>query len=52
MKTIEELNKSKTPIIQIDSSLEKYKDMPLFQEKVDKANEVLRTVGLPKLESE
>ena len=32
----------------MDSSLEKYKDMPLFQDKVDKANEMLRIVELPK----
>jgi hypothetical protein len=51
MKTIQELNKKKIPIIRIDNSLEKYKKIPLFQEKVDKANEVLRTVGLPKLKS-
>lgn len=49
MKTIKELNERKIPIVRIDNSLEKYKDMPIFQEKVDKANETLRTVGLPKL---
>jgi hypothetical protein len=46
--TIKELNKKKTPIVRIDNSLEKYKELPLFQDKVDKANEMLRTVGLPK----
>ena len=49
MKTVKELNEKKIPIIRIDKSLEKYKDIPLFQNKVDKANEMLRTVGLPKL---
>jgi hypothetical protein len=49
MKTIKKLNEKKIPIIRIDNSLEKYKKMPLFQDKVDKANEMLRTVGLPKL---
>lgn len=49
MKTIKELNKKKVPIIRIDNSLEKYKSIPVFQEKVDMANEVLRTVGLPKV---
>ena len=48
MSIIDELNKWKTPIDLIDNSLTKYKDLPLFQEKVDKANEMLRTVGLPK----
>jgi len=50
MKTIKELNEKNLPIVRIDNSLEKYKKMPIFQEKVDKANEVLRTVGLPKFE--
>jgi hypothetical protein len=45
--TIKELNRRKVPIVIIDKSLEKYKDMPIFQDKVDKANEMLRTVGLP-----
>jgi hypothetical protein len=45
---IEELNKRKTPVVIIDNSLKKYKNMPVFQDKVDKANEMLRTVGLPK----
>jgi hypothetical protein len=49
MKTIQELNENKIPIIRIDNSLEKYKAMPLFQDKVDKANEMLRTIGLPKM---
>ncbi len=49
MNTIKKLNEKKIPIIRIDNSLEKYKKMPLFQDKVDKANEMLRTVGLPKL---
>lgn len=45
---IKELNKKKVPIIRIDNSLEKFKDIPVFQEKVDKANVMLRTIGLPK----
>lgn len=49
MKTVKELNKKKLPIVQIDNSLEKYKKLPIFQDKVDKANEVLRKVGLPKV---
>jgi hypothetical protein len=48
MKTIQELNEKKIPVVRIDNSLEKYKVIPIFQEKVDKANEMLRTVGLPK----
>ena len=49
MKTIKELNEKKVPIVRIDNSLEKYKTMPIFQAKVDKANEMLRTIGLPKV---
>lgn len=48
MNILQELNEKKIPIIRIDNSLEKYKSMPIFQEKVDKANEMLKTVGLPK----
>ena len=51
MKTIKDLNDKKLPIVRIDKSLEKYKTMPIFQEKLDKANEVLKTAGLPKLAS-
>jgi len=43
MKTIDR----KAPIVRIDNSLEKYIKMPIFQEKLDLANEVLRTVGPP-----
>ena len=50
MKTIKELNEKGIPIVRIDDSLEKYKTIPIFQDKVDKANEVLRIVGLPKLD--
>ncbi len=48
MKKIDELNKSKLPIVKIDKSLGEYKDKVLFKEKVEKANETLRKVGLPK----
>lgn len=47
MMTIEELNKRKTPIVVIDNSLEKYKDVVLFPEKLAKANDVLKRIGLP-----
>ena len=45
---IKDLNNSKTPMIIIDRSLEKFKKLPLFQEKVDKANKILHKAGLPK----
>ena len=45
---IDDLNKAKLPIVTIDKGLEKYKTKVLFKEKLDKANEVLKTIGLPK----
>lgn len=43
-----DLNKKKTPIVKIDSKLEKYRGKILFPEKLKKANEILDRVGLPK----
>ena len=45
---IKDLNKKKVPIVKIDKSLNKYSDKVLFPEKLEKANEMLRTIGLPK----
>lgn len=45
---IKALNKKKTPIVKIDKSLEKFKDKVLFKDKLDNANTILKTVGLPK----
>jgi len=45
---IRDLNKSKLPVVRVDKSLEKYKDQVLFKDKLDKANDMLKTVGLPK----
>ncbi|MEP6903671.1 MAG: hypothetical protein ABJA66_18255 [Actinomycetota bacterium] len=45
---IKELNESKLPIVRIDKSLDKYKNKVLFKEKVEKANEALINIGLPK----
>ena len=52
MTTIEKLNKSKTPIVKIDKSLEKFRGKNLFPEKLAKANEVIAKVGLPETTSE
>ncbi len=49
MTTIKELNKKKAPTVRIDKSLNKYNDVVLYPDKVEKANEMLRTIGLPKL---
>jgi hypothetical protein len=48
MKTSQEILASKVPIVQIDSSLEKYRNKVLFPEKLAKANALLKTVKLPK----
>jgi hypothetical protein len=45
---VDELNNIRKPNVIIDDSLDKYKDLCLFPEKVDKANQMLRTTGLPK----
>jgi hypothetical protein len=48
---IKEINKKNVPIVQIDKSLNKYNNVVLFPEKLEKANEMLRTVGLPNLKT-
>jgi len=48
MKITTELKKRKIPIVKIDKSLNKYDDKVLFPDKLEKANEMLRKVGLPK----
>jgi hypothetical protein len=48
MKTIEEINAAKIPIIQIDESLAIYKNKILFPQKLEKANATLKKLGLPK----
>ncbi len=47
-KTIQSLNKRKIPIVKIDDSLNEYSTKPIFQKKLDKANKILKTAGLPK----
>jgi hypothetical protein len=48
MKITTELKKRKIPIVKIDKSLNKYDNIVLFPDKLEKANEMLRKVGLPK----
>jgi hypothetical protein len=38
----------KPTILKVDKKLDKYLEKGLFKEKVDKANHILKTVGLPK----
>ena len=49
MKTKKQLKAQKVPSIRIDRSLDKYDQVVLFPHKLAKANEMLRTVGLPKV---
>lgn len=42
-------NDKKPTVIKVDKNLDKYLDKGLFKDKISKANEVLKTVGLPKL---
>jgi hypothetical protein len=46
---IKELNTKMKPVILIDKSLDFFNDKILFPEKVAKANEMLKKVGLPKM---
>ena len=46
-KFIQDLNKSKVPIVIIDPSLEKYRDQILFPEKLARAEELLKNAKLP-----
>jgi hypothetical protein len=46
---IKELNTKKRPVILIDKSLDFFNDKVLFPEKVAKANEMLKKIGLPKM---
>lgn len=48
MKITEEIKKRKIPIVRIDKSLNKFDNTILFPEKLKKANEMLKKVGLPK----
>ncbi|GLU56936.1 hypothetical protein [Dyadobacter frigoris] len=48
MKVTDELKKRKTPIVRVDKSLDKFDDKVLFPEKLEKANEMLKKIGLPK----
>jgi len=48
MNVTEELKNSKMPVVRIDKSLNKYDDIILFPDKLEKANEMLRRVGIPK----
>jgi len=48
-KKIEELNKSKSPIVAIDPSLNKYQGKVLFPKKLSIAEEKLKGVKMPEI---
>ena len=48
MKVITEIKKRKIPIVRVDESLNEYDDKILFPDKLEKANEMLKKIGLPK----
>lgn len=50
--TIKKLNTSKTPIVKINKSLNKLADKVLFPEKLEEANNMLKTVRLPQKKSQ
>jgi hypothetical protein len=48
MTTIQRVNKLKIPIFKVNPALDAYLEMPMFEDKIATANEILRTAGLPK----
>jgi hypothetical protein len=46
---IDELNKSKVPIVKIDKKLERFRGKVLFPEKLALANKLLTNAKLPKI---
>jgi len=48
MNTVAELTRRKVPIVRVDEALNMYDDRILFPDKLEKANEMLRKIGLPK----
>ena len=47
---VKEIDTKKKPIVLVDKSLDFFNDKVLFPKKLGKANEMLKKVGLPKLE--
>lgn len=46
--TLKELNKSKTPIVRLNKSLDKLATKILFPEKLEEANKLLKKISPPK----
>jgi hypothetical protein len=45
---MKKVKKSKEVAVRIDKSLNRYENKVLFPDKVEKANEMLKKIGLPK----
>lgn len=45
---IKTINTKKKPIVVIDKTLDFFNDKVLFPKQVEKVNEILRNIGLPK----
>ncbi|MBK8808162.1 MAG: hypothetical protein IPO21_16665 [Bacteroidales bacterium] len=45
---LKSINENKIPIVKIDKKLERFRGRTLFPEKLQKTNEILARVGLPK----
>ena len=46
---IQELNKSKIPLVKINKKLDRFKGKVLFKEKLEMANKLLDNAVLPKI---
>ena len=51
MKSILKPNDKKVPVVRIDKSLNKYSNVVLFPEKVEKAKQAFEKLGLPDLQN-
>jgi hypothetical protein len=48
---IKDINTNKKPVVLVDKSLDFFNDKILFPKKLEKANEMLKKVGLPRLDN-
>lgn len=48
---IKDINTKKKPIVLIDKSLDFFNDKVLFPKKLKKANDMLKNIGLPELDT-
>lgn len=46
---LKDIDLNQKPIVNIDKTLDFFNDKPLFPEKLEKANKMLKKTGLPKL---